>query len=590
MRFSYIDSQGKEIEVDSVESLALRIELGAIKPDTRMYDAVADRWAPAEEHPVFRSLSRGEEIEEDEIVAIGEDEAVEGPVAGPVAAEESEEGEEPEGTAEEAELEEEEPEEGEEPEGEEAEQIEGLDELEPLELEAPEEAAAGREPVTGGSPASAASPSEERGEGLESPEEPAGELEAPEEAPTELEAPEEPAAEAKAPDETAEETAEEEPLPRPTWVDEGEELWEEEEETEDGMSSGDGGGMGWDGHREALEEDLADPRRQMPEWAAVPEEEPGTVEVEPKEEPRDVREEIEDRSAPPRPAHWDERRRARARRSRWARIGQVAVVLLLGAGAGYFFLASPGGIGSEEGVEIIEPPLPPDQWAAMATAANRAWNDVVREFRSAIPGYGLPYRPPAAWLEGIYLSNASNYPGVANYWEDVENTIEALRTREGQLYFQHLNRHLDRMAAASAGSSEASEAVSAGSVPQILSVARAEYERTAPGRDSAYQALFDVAAASLGLHEFLIEREADILYEPFTDPNVSRDPVLEAVPVDSVLRVEMNANLDRVIEAITGNGIPRPITTTALFNHLLTDLSRTETASDTPPPPDTIES
>ncbi|NIP56943.1 MAG: hypothetical protein GWM92_11850, partial [Gemmatimonadetes bacterium] len=74
MRFSYIDSKGKEIEVDSVESLALRIEVGAIQPETEMYDAMADRWAPAEEHPVYRSLARGEEVTEEDIVPIGADE------------------------------------------------------------------------------------------------------------------------------------------------------------------------------------------------------------------------------------------------------------------------------------------------------------------------------------------------------------------------------------------------------------------------------------------------------------------------------------------------------------------------------------
>ena len=62
MRFLYIDSSGKEAGIPSVDALALRIELGAITEATRFYDSAADRWAPAGEHEIFRSLQR--ELEE----------------------------------------------------------------------------------------------------------------------------------------------------------------------------------------------------------------------------------------------------------------------------------------------------------------------------------------------------------------------------------------------------------------------------------------------------------------------------------------------------------------------------------------------
>ena len=58
MRFAYIDSQGKEVGIPSVEALQLRIELGAIVESTMFYDANADRWALAEEHEIFRTLQR----------------------------------------------------------------------------------------------------------------------------------------------------------------------------------------------------------------------------------------------------------------------------------------------------------------------------------------------------------------------------------------------------------------------------------------------------------------------------------------------------------------------------------------------------
>ncbi|MEQ1855483.1 MAG: hypothetical protein ABL963_03380, partial [Longimicrobiales bacterium] len=58
MRFAYIDSHGNEVPIPSVDALALRIELGAIGPDTQLYDAQAAQWGPASSHEIFHSLAR----------------------------------------------------------------------------------------------------------------------------------------------------------------------------------------------------------------------------------------------------------------------------------------------------------------------------------------------------------------------------------------------------------------------------------------------------------------------------------------------------------------------------------------------------
>lgn len=58
MRFLYVDRSGRRVEVPTLEGLAARLELGAIAPDTMLYDSVADRWAPASEHEFFRSIVR----------------------------------------------------------------------------------------------------------------------------------------------------------------------------------------------------------------------------------------------------------------------------------------------------------------------------------------------------------------------------------------------------------------------------------------------------------------------------------------------------------------------------------------------------
>jgi hypothetical protein len=56
MRFQYIDDKGKKVDLQSVEALAARISLGAVRDEMELYDAVADRWAPAADHEVFQQL------------------------------------------------------------------------------------------------------------------------------------------------------------------------------------------------------------------------------------------------------------------------------------------------------------------------------------------------------------------------------------------------------------------------------------------------------------------------------------------------------------------------------------------------------
>ena len=58
MRFAYIDSNGNEVPIPSVDALALRIELGAITDTTQLYDAQADQWGPADTHEIFHTLAR----------------------------------------------------------------------------------------------------------------------------------------------------------------------------------------------------------------------------------------------------------------------------------------------------------------------------------------------------------------------------------------------------------------------------------------------------------------------------------------------------------------------------------------------------
>ena len=69
MRFAYIDSNGNEVPIPSVDALALRIELGAISENTELYDAQADQWGPAHTHEIFHTLSRDVDGGDDGFVA-----------------------------------------------------------------------------------------------------------------------------------------------------------------------------------------------------------------------------------------------------------------------------------------------------------------------------------------------------------------------------------------------------------------------------------------------------------------------------------------------------------------------------------------
>ena len=78
----------------------------------------------------------------------------------------------------------------------------------------------------------------------------------------------------------------------------------------------------------------------------------------------------------------------------------------------------------------------------------------------------------------------------------------------------------------------------------------AAFRARGPSRRLAYDQVEEVATAALYLHDLLVMREDDIEYDPFTRDGVSRDPVIEAVPTDSILRNDMNARIDRLTEAL----------------------------------------
>ena len=93
------------------------------------------------------------------------------------------------------------------------------------------------------------------------------------------------------------------------------------------------------------------------------------------------------------------------------------------------------------------------------------------------------------------------------------------------------------------------------------------------GRIEAYNLMDDLVNAALDLHQFLVDNEVDIAYEP-VGGGVSRDPVLEAVPATEALGDEMWTLVDGITGALVQMGTLDVVTTERLFAVLFDRIRR----------------
>ena len=63
-RFLYLDKNGEETKVESVDELRRCVEDGLIEEDTLLYDARSREWGPARVHTAYRSV-QGEVLADD---------------------------------------------------------------------------------------------------------------------------------------------------------------------------------------------------------------------------------------------------------------------------------------------------------------------------------------------------------------------------------------------------------------------------------------------------------------------------------------------------------------------------------------------
>lgn len=490
MRFAYIDSQGNEVAIPSVDALALRIELGAIGPDTELFDAQSDRWGRADSHEIYHTLARD---------VSGETFLVPTPPAAP-----------------------DEPVDDASAEDEPAEDVE-------------DEPTAPVEPTP---PTSAAdlgltlAPGMDGDEGAE-PEAP--EASAPSE-PTDFDemrldlAPDD-STSVEGPDGASDDAFDELPLSYDPTVDEA--------TSDDGLDLEpplDFGAHGSDADEFGGGLDLEPPMSDFdptapPAW--MEQDGPGGMDdnegmidfsagdddgdrapppdgsgVRPESEPRPV--------APTRPSRPPPRRRPTRRRSAKPVVFLLALIAL--GAAGWYGWQQFGDrlVPPPPRPPVVIPVVPAELEPPMREIADQALVAMFDRIGSAALGEEAPEAPADEWLAGIYLGNASDFDGVRAFWAGYRSFADRLRDEEFQVFHDAY--------VALADSSE----LEADVVPMIVERADSGFLASRDARVETYELLGSLSDAALALHDFLLLNESDIVYTPAR--GFSGNPVEEAVP------------------------------------------------------------
>ncbi|HET9947527.1 MAG TPA: hypothetical protein VFQ22_01250 [Longimicrobiales bacterium] len=525
MRFAYIDSHGNEIPIPSVDALALRIELGAIGPETELYDAQADRWGPAKTHEIFHTLSR--DAEEEGFVAPPPPAAAPEPeppprapepALGPPAAELAPEPEPDDGAA------------------------AGPPDL-GLTLAEPPPALRRASPA----PAEAGESGFALGDadlGLEL-----------------------------------------EPSPLDVAPDAASFQGMGPGAGDPGPGGGPAGGLGGGDDELLLERPMSefDPS-QPPGWMEPPRAEPESEGIldfsrAPAEVPRAAggasREESggdEVAAAPlpkPRAAERPKPRPAPRRRRQRSRTGPIVSVVLLAALGVGGYVSWPvvwprveGALAAWRAPErppVVMPAVPAELLPRIRSLGEAAIADVIEEVDAAT-SQDAPAQPDAGWLAGTYLGDASQYPGVEAFWSGMARFVEGMRAAEWRRYHDRL---AERVAAAG---------IPADTAALVTERADSGFVAAEAARGETYAMLDRLVQASLALHEFLLVNEQNIEYQP-ANTSVA-DPVLEAVPSSPEIGDRMWEMVDDITEALDALGTLDRVTRERLVSAFAARLQR----------------
>lgn len=260
----------------------------------------------------------------------------------------------------------------------------------------------------------------------------------------------------------------------------------------------------------------------------------------------------------------------RPRRSGPSALLWVAFALLVGATAlaGAWRQASqaavppPDAASAALAVTVPVPSRASDVLGRLAATEGEAFRDMV-EGMDSLRGVYRVHQVPAVWLEGRYLADAGAWPEVEEYWVRYQDFIDAVRRQDRALFRQSLAGRLH------------GENVSGPMFAIRIARALEEFEASQPIREDMYAHMEDLAEASLALHELLLERSADIEYDPVTRNRASREPVLEAYAGDEVLRESMWQLMERIFENLEFLHDGAPLARDQLTDQLLEGIRAT---------------
>jgi hypothetical protein len=160
---------------------------------------------------------------------------------------------------------------------------------------------------------------------------------------------------------------------------------------------------------------------------------------------------------------------------------------------------------------------------------------------------GLASGPPPGWLGGFYLSHAGDFPAVPEFWQEYRDFLEELRSLDREGYREAVLRVVER---------EDLPGVDPDEVRQYFEERYAVLESL---RDDRYAQLIRVSEVAEELHHFLAGAQDRIAHAPAVGQGISPDPILEAVPRDEETRFRLDQLLDSLFQALDrsrGGGAP----------------------------------
>ncbi len=197
--------------------------------------------------------------------------------------------------------------------------------------------------------------------------------------------------------------------------------------------------------------------------------------------------------------------------------------------------------------------------------ARQAQQDVMAGLDSIRRTLGLESAPPTDWMEGVYFAHGSRYPGVQGYWERYRSYLGYAERASEQLFASSLEA---RVAASAIREEEQSV---------VIDAMVGQFAQAQPQRAAVFDGLTALSNAALELHDFLVLKEDDIEYAPFTSSGVSKDPILEAVPANDRVKRELWDRLEQVTGGLEDLGALDRVTTARLHSLLVEGLERAST-------------